>query len=342
LACGACQGKIVPAALGRETPMSDSVALGHLQHQALTSTGDDELSAILEELDEGFYSVDRTWRLRRFNRLASRYFSRPPADVIGRGLWDLFPTAAATPLGGQFFKAMDTRQTVIDRAESVVIKGRIVSFRLFPLRDGLGVAWRDVTVAEPPIHDAASDVMGFGVAELFADGRVAKANDAALAILQRRDGFCLKDRLRAHAPVTNAQLQKLIGQAARAARQGQRYCGHISIPRTPVARPYIAHVSSMPPVGDSTEDKPSVLLMISDADRAFSVDHGELAHLFGLTASEARLVVLLAEGMPLPAIARKLGIAFETARTQLARARSKTQTVSQVDLVRLLLKSFPT
>ncbi|WP_147156100.1 helix-turn-helix transcriptional regulator [Reyranella soli] len=264
------------------------------------------------------------------------------ATSLGEACGTCFRLPQQRPLGGQFFKAMDTRQTVVDRAESVVIKGRVVSFRLFPLRDGLGVAWRDVTVAEPPIHDVASDVMGFGVAELFADGRVAKANDAALAILQRRDGFCLRDRLRAHAPVADALLQKLIGQAARAAGLGQRYCGHLSIPRTPAARPYIAHVSSMPPVGDSMEDKPSVLLMISDADRAFSVDHSELVHLFGLTASEARLVALLAEGMPLPAIARKLGVAFETARTQLASARSKTQTVSQVDLVRLLLKSFPT
>lgn len=320
--------------------MSNVAAGNRLHHQALTLTGDDELSVILEGLDEGFYSVDQTWRLRRFNGLASQYFGRPSADVLGRVLWDLFPAAAATPLGGQFFKAMETRQTVVDRADSVVIKGRVVSFRLFPLPKGLGVAWRDVTVAEPPLHDVTSDALGFGVAELFADGRVAKANDAALAILQRRDGLCLRDRLRAQSPVVDGQLQKMIGEAARGAAQGKRYCGHISIPRTSAGRPYVAHVSSMALPGD-LEDKPAVLLMISDADRAFSVDHGELVELFGLTVSEARLVALLAEGVPLPTIARKLGIGFETARTQLASARSKTQTVSQVDLVRLLLKSFP-
>jgi DNA-binding CsgD family transcriptional regulator len=321
--------------------MSDFDAASRLHHQALTSTAEDELSVILEGLDEGFYAVDQTWHLRRFNRLASDYFGRPRVDVIGRGLWDLFPTAAATPLGQQFFNAMETRRVVVDRADSVVVQGRVVSFRLFPLHDGLGVAWRDVTVSEPPIHDAASDVLGFGMAELFADGRVAKANDAALTIFQRRDGFYLRDRLRAQAPVADSQFQKMIGRAAKEAAQGQRYRGHLSIPRVSAARSYVAHVSAMP-LAHWMEEKPSVLLMISDADRAFSVDPGALANLFGLTASEARLVALLAEGMPLPAIARKLGIAFETARTQLASARSKTQTVSQVDLVRLLLKSFPT
>lgn len=318
--------------------MSNIAASLHLQ--APTLTGDDELSVILEGLDEGFYSVDQTWRLRRFNRLASQYFGRPDTDVLGRALWDLFPTAAVTPLGRQFFKAMETRQTVVDRADSVVIIGRVVSFRLFPLRNGLGVAWRDVTVADPPLHDVTSDVLGFGVAELFADGRVAKANDAARAILRRRDGFCLRDRLRAQSPVVDSQLQKMIGQAAKGAAQGHQYCGHISIPRTTAHRPYIAHVSSMV-LAQGVDDKPAVLMMISDADRSFSVDHGELVDLFGLTVSEARLVALLAEGIPLPTIARKLGIGFETARTQLASARSKTQTVSQVDLVRLLLKSFP-
>jgi DNA-binding CsgD family transcriptional regulator len=198
-----------------------------------------------------------------------------------------------------------------------------------------------MTVSARLPHDVASDALGFGMAELFADGRVARANDAALAIFQRRDGFSLRDRLRAQAPAADGRLQNMIGQAAKEATQGQRYHGHLSIPRMTSARPYIAHVSAMP-LAHRMEEKPSVLLMISDADRAFSVDHGALASLFGLTASEARLVALLAEGMPLPAIARKLGIAFETARTQLASARSKTQTVSQVDLVRLLLKSFPT
>jgi DNA-binding CsgD family transcriptional regulator len=183
--------------------------------------------------------------------------------------------------------------------------------------------------------------LGFGVAELFADGRVAKANDAALAVLRRRDGFCLRDRLRAQAPVADGQLQKMIGQAAKSAMQGQRHCGHLAIPRASAARPYIARVSSMV-LQDGMQDKPSVLLIISDADRAFSVNHGELADLFGLTASEARLVALLAEGMPLPTIAKKLGIGFETARSHLASARAKTQTVSQVDLVRLILKRFPT
>lgn len=321
--------------------MSNIAAASRLHDQTLASTGEDELSAILEGLDEGFYSVDQSWRLRRFNRMASRYFNRPPAEVVGRGLWDLFPTVLPTPLGQQFFNAMETRQIVADRADSVVFKGRVVSFRLFPLRDGLGAAWRDITVSKPPPRDAASDVLGFGMAELFANGTVAKANDAALAIFQQRDGFFLRDRLRAQAPVTDGQLQQMIGRAAKEAAQGHRYRAHLSIPRLSSARPYVAQVSAMP-LAHRMKEKPSVLLMISDADRAFSVDHGALASLFGLTASEARLVALLAEGMPLPAIARKLGIAFETARTQLASARSKTQTVSQVDLVRLLLKSFPT
>lgn len=320
--------------------MSNIAAASRFHDQALTSTGEDELSAILEGLEEGFYSVDQAWRLKHFNRVASQYFNRPGPDVVGRGLWDLFPTVAPTPLGQQFFNAMETRRVIADRADSVVFKGRVVSFRLFPLSDGLGAAWRDVTIPAAPLHDVASDALGFGMAELFADGRVSKANDAALVIFQKRDGFYLRERLRAQSPAVDGQFQKMIGQAADAAMQGRRYRGHLSVPRGSVGRSYVAHVSSMR-AAHGIEKKPSVLLLISDADRAFAVDHGALVDLFGLTVSEARLVALLAEGMPLPAVARKLGIAFETARTQLASARSKTQTVSQVDLVRLLLKSFP-
>ena len=59
-----------------------------------------------------------------------------------------------------------------------------------------------------------------------------------------------------------------------------------------------------------------------------------------LTPAEARLVNLLVTGASLPDIAKRLGIAFETARTQLAHARAKTETASQADLVRAVLTAL--
>ena len=67
------------------------------------------------------------------------------------------------------------------------------------------------------------------------------------------------------------------------------------------------------------------------------VDH--VASLFGLTANEARLAVLLAEGRSLQQIAQALGVTETTARTYCKRVFDKTDTTRQAELVGLILSS---
>ena len=91
-------------------------------NQALPTTT--ELATILEWIGEGFYAVDREWRIRRFNSEAARHFAREPRDVVGRKLWDVFPGARETPLGQLFLETMERRQPVKSETPSVVIAGR--------------------------------------------------------------------------------------------------------------------------------------------------------------------------------------------------------------------------
>ncbi len=109
------------------------------------SDSETELGIILEGIGEGFYAVDRNWRIRRFNSEAARHFARAPAEVLGRNLWELFPGARETDLGRLFLEAMASRQAIRSETRSVVIAGRWLSFGLFPLGNGLGVVFRDIT-----------------------------------------------------------------------------------------------------------------------------------------------------------------------------------------------------
>ena len=54
------------------------------------------------------------------------------------------------------------------------------------------------------------------------------------------------------------------------------------------------------------------------------------AALFGFTPAEARLAARLATGRPLAAVAKELKISIETARTQLAKARAKTNSCYRI------------
>ncbi len=103
------------------------------------------LRTILEGIGEGFYAVDEAWRITEFNTQAEHHFSRSAASVVGRVLWDVFPGARETTLGQIFLRAMATREPVVSEAQSVLFANRWLSYRLFPLEQGLGVVFRDIT-----------------------------------------------------------------------------------------------------------------------------------------------------------------------------------------------------
>ena len=108
-------------------------------------SGESELATILEGIGEGFYAVDRDWRITHFNSEASRHFRRSAADMVGHVLWEIFPTAAATDLGRTFLSTMASRATVRGESMSVLVGPRWLAYRLFPLGDGMGIVFRDVT-----------------------------------------------------------------------------------------------------------------------------------------------------------------------------------------------------
>lgn len=110
-----------------------------------TPNPEEEIVAILEGIGEGFYAVDREWRITRFNSEASKHFGRPASEMVGRKLWDIFPNAAETDLGRTFLDAMARRATIRSETPSVVVGPRRLAYRLFPLGDGMGIVFRDVT-----------------------------------------------------------------------------------------------------------------------------------------------------------------------------------------------------
>ena len=103
------------------------------------------LKTILDGIGEGFYAVDRNWHIILFNNEAGRHFGCTPEQMLGRKLWELFPGARDTGLGRLFDEAMASRRTIRSEGESVIFGGRWLAYRLFPLGDGIGVVFRDIT-----------------------------------------------------------------------------------------------------------------------------------------------------------------------------------------------------
>jgi PAS domain S-box-containing protein len=102
------------------------------------------LNEIIDGIGQPFYAVDAEWRFIFYNADAERHFGRAARDMIGKRLWDIFAADASHERGKILREAMAARKPMKGEAQSMV-EGRIVSYCMFPLGNGLGVTFRDVT-----------------------------------------------------------------------------------------------------------------------------------------------------------------------------------------------------
>lgn len=232
------------------------------------------------------------------------------------------------------------RASPFDRAATETLQRLLPHIgRALQVRGRLDIGQQAITGAA-----AALDCLSFGIVQLSAAGRLVSANRAALDMMAADDGLLVTaGAVHAQAVGDDDRLQRAITQAARTTGGdvGGGAGSHLRITRPSGRRAYTAIVT---PLGLDRQallpHQPAVMLIVTDPETVPRIDARALSAVFGLTPAEARLVSLLATGLPLPAVARHLGVSFETARKQVATARAKTRTASQVDLVRMVLTAL--
>ena len=99
---------------------------------------------ILESVGEGFYSLDRDWRLVYVNRRAAEAMKRPREALVGRNLWQLFPQLRGSVFERGFERAVRERRAVTMEEHSLVNESWF-SVRAYPTDEGLSVFFEDVT-----------------------------------------------------------------------------------------------------------------------------------------------------------------------------------------------------
>ncbi len=122
-----------------------TTALGNIRLMASLSQAEQRMTRVLDSVSDAFYAIDRHWRFIAFNAAAEAYFGAPREAVLGETMQRLFPQGRGSAFEEACQACMQGGSPVRFEMQSALRPDRIVSIRIAPIQDGVGVAIADVT-----------------------------------------------------------------------------------------------------------------------------------------------------------------------------------------------------
>jgi DNA-binding CsgD family transcriptional regulator len=177
--------------------------------------------------------------------------------------------------------------------------------------------------------------MNFGWLSLDAGGRVLEASSHAERLL-RHCAELRKDRhgrLTAMRPSLDRELTQAVKACAGSAAARLRA---LQVSRDPWIDLLLVPV---PDRRESAAPAPVVIAYLQGDSRSTAECHEQIAELFGLLPSEARLALALSRGLTIAEAAADLGLTIETARNYSKKIYAKMGARGQADLIRFILAS---
>jgi PAS domain S-box-containing protein len=103
-----------------------------------------ERAALLESITDAFYALDRQMRFTYVNQRALDYFKKEREELLGRGIWDVFPVLKGTPIETQIERSLREQCSSAFEALSPVA-GTWVELHIYPAAQGLAIYFRDIS-----------------------------------------------------------------------------------------------------------------------------------------------------------------------------------------------------
>jgi PAS domain S-box-containing protein len=103
-----------------------------------------QISNILESITDAFFALDREWRFTYINQQAEPLLQRTREEMLGKNIWDEFPTAVGSNFDRQYRKAV-SEQVSVSFEEYFPLMDSWFEVHAYPSQDGLSVYFHDIT-----------------------------------------------------------------------------------------------------------------------------------------------------------------------------------------------------
>jgi len=98
----------------------------------------------LENMNDGFVSLDRNWCYTYMNKTAGTIFNRDPKEMIGKHIWTEFPEDVGQPFQLNYEKSMNERK-FIKMEEHFPPYDKWFENRIVPTPEGISIFFTDIT-----------------------------------------------------------------------------------------------------------------------------------------------------------------------------------------------------
>src|SRR5690606_13348825 len=90
----------------KETEQRLQLLTNHLEQEVQRKAA--ELNAVFERITDAFIALDNNWNYTYVNKKAAELHNRPPEELIGNNIWELYPQLVGTSFYDALLEAHDT------------------------------------------------------------------------------------------------------------------------------------------------------------------------------------------------------------------------------------------
>ncbi len=107
-------------------------------------TSKQRIDHILESINDGFFALDREWKIIFINQRAARNGGFKPEDLVGRSIWEAFPSLIGTEIEKNYRTVMNRRVSLNFESKDLA-SDSWYGIRVYPSFEGISVYWVDIT-----------------------------------------------------------------------------------------------------------------------------------------------------------------------------------------------------